>query len=357
LNTSKNHQNLDSTTSQNAGQAANAAADSIGADLGRSIFGGALMGLANLVPGISGGTMLLAAGVYPKFISAVAEITTFRFRFRSLLVLCCVGFAAALCVLIFAGFLKDLVVNQRWIMFSLFIGLTLGGLPIVYRLAAPLDLKVVVSALAAFALMAGFAVLQELGYVAGGNSNFFTLILAGLAGASAMILPGLSGGYILLLMGQYVPILGAVEQFKEALSERDFSAAWQPAITVIVPVGIGVVIGIVAISNLLKYLLKHQPKATLGVLLGLLLGSVVSLWPFKEYYQPELGQTVKGEVVSSKNIDEIDEVDWPTRRFSPSVVQAGCSLGLIGIGIAVTLAVGKIGGKPSMSSGDSERGG
>ncbi len=53
----------------------------------RSLFGGTLMGLANLVPGISGGTMLLAAGIYPRFIDALAEVTRFRFRFRSLLVL------------------------------------------------------------------------------------------------------------------------------------------------------------------------------------------------------------------------------------------------------------------------------
>ncbi len=59
----------------------------------RSVFGGTLMGLANLVPGISGGTMLLAAGIYPRFIDALAEVTRLRFRFRSLLVLGCVGVA------------------------------------------------------------------------------------------------------------------------------------------------------------------------------------------------------------------------------------------------------------------------
>ena len=89
------------------------------------------MGLANLVPGISGGTMLLAAGVYPGFISAIAEVTTFRFRFRSLILLASVVGSAALAILLLAGSVKDLVVDHRWIMYSLFIGLTLGGVPLV----------------------------------------------------------------------------------------------------------------------------------------------------------------------------------------------------------------------------------
>ena len=95
----------------------------------RSVFGGVLMGLANLVPGISCGTMLLAAGIYPRFIDAVANVTRFRIQFRSLLVLGCVVGAAGLGILLLAGTLKDLVVDHRWVMYSLFIGLTLGELP------------------------------------------------------------------------------------------------------------------------------------------------------------------------------------------------------------------------------------
>ena len=92
----------------------------------RSLFGGTLMGLANLVPGISGGTMLLAAGVYPRFIEALAEVTRFRFSFRTLLVLGCIVAAAGLGILLLAGTLKELVVDSRWVMYSLFIGRSLG---------------------------------------------------------------------------------------------------------------------------------------------------------------------------------------------------------------------------------------
>ncbi len=105
----------------------------------RSLFGGLLMGLANLVPGISGGTMLLAVGIYEMFIEAIADMTRFRFRFRSLLVLGCVVLAAGIGIVLLAGLLKDLVLDHRWIMYSLFIGLTLGGLPVVWRMATPVS--------------------------------------------------------------------------------------------------------------------------------------------------------------------------------------------------------------------------
>jgi len=194
--------------------------------ISRSLFGGTLMGLANLVPGISGGTMLLAAGIYPRFIDALADVTRFRFRFRSLLILGSVVGAAGLAILLFAGTLKELVVDHRWVMYSLFIGLTLGGLPVVWRMARPVSRSLIASAIVTFLGMVCLAVLQSMGVVAGdGHSNIAMLFLAGLAGASAMILPGVSGGYLLLLMGQYVPILSAIDTFKEALKMRDLDAA------------------------------------------------------------------------------------------------------------------------------------
>ena len=145
----------------------------------RSIFGGVLMGLANLVPGISGGTMLLAAGIYPAFIKALADITRFKFNFRSLLLLGCVVLAAGMGVLLLAGTLKELVVNQRWIMYSLFIGLTLGGVPVVWKLARPASPELIAAAVVSFALMCWLAYLQANGFVGNGSSNFFMLLVAG----------------------------------------------------------------------------------------------------------------------------------------------------------------------------------
>ena len=319
------------------------AAASLAADIGRSLFGGTLMGLANLVPGISGGTMLLAAGIYPRFIGAIAEVTTLRFRPRPLVVLACVGIAAVLAIGLFAGLLKDLVVDQRWIMYSLFIGLTLGGLPLVYRLARPLRPASIVAGVIATAFMAGFAALQIAGYTGNSGTNVFSLFFAGIAGASAMVLPGLSGGYILLLLGQYVPILAGVDSCKEALSNRDWQTLLSVVCRVVIPVGLGVVAGVVAISNLLKFMLAKYRNATLGFLMGLLLGSIFGLWPFQQGVPPEVGQVVKGQQVTLENLNSFEADDWPVEYFTPGVFQVGCSLGLIILGCLITVGVGRLG--------------
>lgn len=311
----------------------------------RSLFGGILMGLANLVPGISGGTMLLAAGIYPRFIKSISEVTRFKFRMKSLLVMGSVIAAAGFAILILAGVLKDLVIDHRWMMYSLFIGLTLGGVPIVWRMARPASLTLVVSATIAFALMVGLVVLQALGYVGETSSNSVMLFVAGLAGASAMILPGLSGGYLLLLLGQYVPILAGIERFKDALKARDVSAAMEPAMSVVLPVGLGVVAGVVLVGNLLEWLLSRFRKATLGILLGLLIGSVFGLWPFQAAVQPQVGDVIKGQVVTEESLPEIKLKDWPNEFFRPSATEVASSIGLIGLGFAITMGVAAIGGR------------
>ncbi len=313
----------------------------------RSTFGGTLMGLANLVPGISGGTMLLAAGIYPRFIEALAELTRFRFRFRSLVLLGCILAAAAVGILLLAGTLKTLVVDHRWVMYSLFIGLTLGGLPVVWRLARPASGSLIISALLSFAAMVGLAWLQRMDVVGGGDSNLVMLFLAGLAGAGAMILPGVSGGYLLLLLGQYVPILSAIDSFKEALRIGDLAAATGPAFSVLVPVGLGVVAGVIVVGNLLQWLLHHFQKATLGVLIGLLIGSTVGLWPFQQGTRPLVGDTVKAQVMTEQTLPELDPEDWPTKYFVPTAAQQAGSLLLIGAGFLLTVGIARIGATES----------
>lgn len=289
------------------------------------------MGLANLVPGISGGTMLLAAGVYQPFIESIADITTLRIRLRPLLLLGTIAGSAALAILLLAGTVKELVVEQRWVMYSLFIGLTLGGVPLVWRLARPASGAVAAGAVFGFALMLLMAAAPGTGS-SGEEANTLLLFLSGLAGAGAMILPGVSGGYLLLLLGQYVVILSAIDGLKEALLAG--SGLAQP-LGVLVPVGLGVVAGVVGVSNALRWLLHRFEKATLGALLGLLLGAVVGLWPFQQGVPPQVGEGSAAEA--------LDPEQWPIEFFSPSAGQALGSLGFILAGLGVTLAIDRLG--------------
>jgi putative membrane protein len=176
-----------------------------------------------------------------------------------------------------------------------------------------------------------------------------------------MILPGVSGGYLLLLLGQYLPILGAIDQLKRALlgasaGEGLDLALLGEALHVVIPVGIGVLVGIVGISNLLQWTLDRFPKPTLGLLLGLLLGAVAGLWPFQEGVAPEAGDVFKGTVVSEERAAEIDPEDWPVDYFRPDAGQVAAALILIGLGFAATLAIDRLGrvtreGEPATKGG------
>jgi putative membrane protein len=313
----------------------------------RGSIGGCLMGLANLVPGISGGTMLLAAGVYPGFISAIAEVTTFRFRIRSLILLASVVASAALAILLLAGSVKDLVVDHRWIMYSLFIGLTLGGVPLVSRMARPFSTPVLLGAVGGFAVMLVMAATR--GASDGGDgANILLLFASGLAASAAMILPGISGGYLLLLLGQYEAILGTIDQLKRGLlgdgagGGSDFGLVLD-AFTVVIPLGLGIAAGVVGVSNLLQWLLKRYAKATLGALLGLLLGAVVGLWPFQAPRPPVPGETLKGQIVTEENVADFERDDWQLVSFEPSNREMATTVGLIAVGFGATLLIGQLG--------------
>ncbi len=304
------------------------------------------MGLANLVPGISGGTMLLIAGVYPGFIGAIAEVTTLRWRWSSVVLLGTIGGVAVLAILLLAGPTKTLVIEYRWVMYSLFIGLTLGSVPLLWRLAQPASRRFFISAGVTFLLMVLLAFGTPL-QTGPGDESFGLLFVAGLAGASAMVLPGVSGGYLLLLLGQYVPILRSIEKLRLGLFGAGEQAGldWplvHEALWVVIPVGLGVAAGIIGVSNLIRWLLEHHRTATLGALMGLVLGAIIGLWPFQAGVPPQVGDQLHGQVVTPETLSRIDAEDWPVRRFPPSVGQLGAALGLIALGAGITLGLDRL---------------
>ena len=311
----------------------------------RCLLGGALMGLANLVPGISGGTMLLAAGIYPRFIQALADLSGLRLRKNSFLVLGLVGVAAAASILLGAGPVKDAVVEHRWAMYSLFIGLTLGGVPVLWQMARPATNAFWVGTVAGLLVMAGLAWLQIAGSSSGASREGVAMMfIAGVAGASAMILPGVSGGYLLLVLGVYVPVLSAVDALKEALKASDLASASEPVLAVVLPVGIGVAIGVVVISNLIKVVLERYEQPTLGVLMGLLVGAVFGLWPFQEGVPPKVGELFKGQVLTVERLAELGPDKYPTEFFAPNFTDVMMAIGLVGVGYMVTTLVARVGG-------------
>ncbi|MEM0984297.1 MAG: DUF368 domain-containing protein [Planctomycetota bacterium] len=312
--------------------------------IARATVGGGLMGLANLVPGISGGTMLVAAGVYQQFIDAVSDVTRLRFSIKAVVLLGSVLVGAAIAIVAFVKLVTLGLVEARWAMYSGFIGLTLGGVPLMVGLVRPFTTAAWAGVVGGVVVMAGLVVLQERGAIGpAGEPGIVMLVLGGVAGASAMILPGISGAYLLLLLGLYETLVTAIDQTKDAVKAADINALMEP-LKVVVPVGIGVVVGIAVVGNLLRFLLHRFEKATLGVLLGLLIAAPAGLYPFREGVQPVPGDVIKGETVTEENLAEFesDPKDWEQRTFTPSPIQIAGSLGLIAVGFGLTFGLARL---------------
>ncbi len=237
--------------------------------------GGVLMGIANLIPGVSGGTMILAVGIYEEFIASVAEISSLRFSWRRIVFLGLVFAFAGVSIFFLSGVILSLLLWRAPMMFALFIGLTLGGAPLLIKMIGKVSATSTAGTVFGIALMVGIVVARD--YAAMPRSTTMDVV-SGVVGSTTMVLPGISGSYMLLILDQYDRVVGAVADLKD----RNFKA-----FRIIGPVGIGAVIGIVGLSNLLKYLLRKHKDATLGVLLGMLLGSVIGLWPFDKAPQPK----------------------------------------------------------------------
>ena len=159
------------------------------------------------------------------------------------------------------------------------------------------------------------------------NVPFDLLPVAGALGASAMILPGISGAFLFIILGVYRTILGAIGDMKAAVlgsDSADAPVSIGSVLEVVAPVGIGVVVGMVGVSSLLKWALARHKDTTLGALFGLLIGSILSLWPFQRPVAPgsRFFETYAGDVTSY-----------------------GIAAGLVVIGFVVTTAIDRFGNR------------
>ncbi len=332
---------------------------------GRVLLGGFLMGLANLVPGVSGGTMILAIGLYDRFIGAVAELTSLRWSRGLFAFLAVLGIGLVVALVGFSGPAVYLVGEYRWAMYSLFIGMTLGGVPQLTGQCRPVGAGVLLAALGGFLFMA----LLTFGLRADSIPHTWpVLALVGAFAASSMILPGVSGSLILLIFGMYEVVIGS-------LSGAELRANPVACLKVLAPVVVGAGLGIGLLSNALKALLARFPRPSHGALLGLLCGAVLGLWPFQDSVHPELAHKPTRKavemLVTGSSLEEareatgaaLDEAEaerltemWAGKSpgdlrklgrtlesFRPGAVQVGGAILLLLLGFSLTSVLGRRG--------------
>lgn len=244
-----------------------------------TVFSGFCMGSADVVPGVSGGTMAVALGVYHQLLAAITSAdrtalkTLVRFELKKLFGIVHWRFLAALLTGVLLGValmvkvvkLPTMVVASsphRPLVYAIFFGMVLASAVVVGRLIerwAPVR----IGALALGAVF-GFAVVNLVPVDTPEHPAF--IFMCGAIAICAMLLPGISGSFILLILGKYAYVLGA-------LGKLD--------LVVILPFVLGCLVGLLSFSRLLKWLLDNWHDTVLASLIGLLIGSLWRIWPWQ----------------------------------------------------------------------------
>ncbi len=261
--------------------------------LAMTVIHGFCMGAADIVPGVSGGTVALVFGIYEQLLDNVRrgahalgslvrlDLAGFVSRLRSVewsfLLPLLSGIGLALLTL--SAIIERLLRDRPEEMAGLFLGLVVGSIVVAWRLIHSTS----AADLAVMALV-GVVTFALLGFQSGPISDPSLLAYFGAAAVAicAMILPGISGSFLLLMMGMYAAVLGAVH-------DRD--------LVIVVVFGLGATVGLALFSSALGYLLDRHHDAVLAALIGLMIGSIRVLWPWPNgvgLISEEAGESIAG---------------------------------------------------------------
>lgn len=242
------------------------------------ILRGMVIGLANIIPGVSGGTMMVSMGIYDTIICSVTHL--FKQFKKSILTLLpyAVGMVVALVSLSFV--ITWAFDNYPLPTNTLFIGLILGGLPAIFKQVKGEKIGVVGGVLFAafFALIIVLQLIQSENVTVIHLSvlEIVKLLLLGALASATMVIPGVSGSMILKLLGYYEPVIGSIKGLTTALVAGQWSTVGYN-IGILLPFAIGIVVGIFAIAKLIEVLLARWKGWTYCAILGLVVASPVAI--------------------------------------------------------------------------------
>ncbi len=253
-----------------------------------NILRGMVVGIANVIPGVSGGTMMVSMGIYDKLILVLTHFIKRMKEAIALLVPIVIGML--LSIAIFAKIFSEILFPKFPVQTNMFfIGLIIGGLPVIYRRVKGNTIKLpqIIACVLFFVVVVGFSLLDESG---GANAEVtfsvgtvVKMFVIGIIAAATMVIPGVSGSMIMMILGYYNMIIDTINNFINALKAFDI-AAMLDTFVVLIPFGLGVVVGIVAVAKLIEYLLKKFPLITYWAIIGLIVAS-----PFAILIMMEVG--------------------------------------------------------------------
>ena len=245
------------------------------------ILRGAVIGVANIIPGVSGGTMMVSMGIYDTLIHCITHL--FKEFWKSIKTLLPYAIGMLIGILALASLITWGLEHYLLPTNTLFIGLILGGLgPLVKKIDKK---KVTDSCAVVFVLF--FALIIWLGAKNRGtianadtiDMNFGRLLLMvvlGMIASATMIIPGVSGSLVLMLLGYYKAVTGALKTVGHGLVHFEFSSLGQPLL-MLLPFAVGIVLGIFGVAKLIEWLTHKYPTHTYCGVMGLVVASPISL--------------------------------------------------------------------------------
>lgn len=258
---------------------------------------GAAMGAANVIPGVSGGTVAFITGIYERLINAIKSfgvgsaklLLTGQFRefarVTDFWFLTALGLGVIASILSLAKALKFLLVDHKLYVWALFFGLILASIFFVGAKVKRWSAGPIIGLILGTALAVGIALMKP----ASENDSLPYLLLCGVIAMASMIIPGLSGSFVLLLLGNYELIM--IDSVS-ALADRDLSS-----LRILIPVGIGAVLGLILLSHILAWVFKNYHDLAVALLTGFVAGSLLVIWPWKKDVIQVFGDGAKEKVI------------------------------------------------------------
>ncbi|MCI9493534.1 MAG: DUF368 domain-containing protein [Lachnospiraceae bacterium] len=246
----------------------------------KMILKGVVIGVANIIPGVSGGTMAVSMGIYDKMIHAATHLLS-EFK-KSMKILIPIVVGAVIGIVALARMIEIMFEKIPFQTNLLFIGLIVGGLPAIARKVKGKSIRLghLLSFLIFFVVVAGLAILGEQEGAAADLSfsllNVVKLFGVGIVASATMVIPGVSGSMMLMLMGYYNPVLSEINGFIDNLLDFNVPGILDGCL-VLVPFGLGVVFGIFAIAKIIEIVFEKFPEHAYWAIIGLIVASPVAI--------------------------------------------------------------------------------
>lgn len=240
----------------------------------RDLIAGACIGVAFIIPGFSGGSIAAILGIYEKLIGAIANV--FREMKKSIITLLPIGIGLVLGAMALLFPLEFMLERFPLPTVSIFVGLAIGGLPLVFDKvkgrAHGADIASLVIALVLAAMLSFMPVGADVDLFGIGFGGYVLLFLVGVVGSCALVVPGISGSMLLLILGYYNPIVNLVTDHLLKFNNLG------KCILVLGSCGFGIVVGFLLISILMRHLLTKHPRQTYFAIIGFIVGSLPTVY-------------------------------------------------------------------------------